>query len=79
MSDKPFIEKCFLCERPFHGPHVYGRYIHQWDTSVCSQCYGANWDGIPPRHHSRLVSHLQSKGMTPPKHNEEGWIDWPTD
>jgi hypothetical protein len=75
--DKPIIYPCFLCNEPFQfGPHVYdGKHIRQWDITVCHRCYG-NRDGIVPEQNSRLVDHLNAKGIRV-QLNDKGYIDWP--
>jgi hypothetical protein len=76
--DRPIMRTCFLCTQPFqHGPHVYGKYIRQWDIEVCSTCYNGNrQDGIVLAQHPHLVEHLNTEGIKI-KLNDRGWLDWP--
>jgi hypothetical protein len=77
--DKPHIETCFLCTQPFQfGPHAYdGKHIHQWDITVCSQCYAGNRDdGIVTEQYPHLIEHLNARKI-PVRLNERGWLDWP--
>jgi hypothetical protein len=76
--EEPILKGCFLCEQPFRfGPHTYNcKYIHQWDITVCSQCYASNHDGIVTEQHPRLIEHLNAQKI--PVHlNERGGLDWP--
>jgi hypothetical protein len=76
--DKPIFKICFLCEKSFwFGPHAYnGKYIDQWDITVCSQCYASNHDGIVIEQHPRLIEHLTAQKIAVHL-NEKGWLDWP--
>ena len=78
-TTKPkFYCRCFLCDRGFQfGPHIYdGKKVPAWDIMVCSPCLNGNWDGIVPREGSRLVAHLEARGI-PITLNDKGWIDFP--
>lgn len=75
---KPIIETCFLCTQPLQfWPHAYnGKYIPQWDITVCSQCCARNHDGIVIEQHPHLFEHLTARKI-PVQLNEKGWLDWP--
>jgi len=77
MSSPSRIEyPCFSCEQAFQfGPHLYaGRHIRGYQINVCDTCFGANWDGWNPRVESKLLKHLQGKGLPTPERNEKGWL-----
>ncbi len=71
MSEKKFMDKCFICDGQFQmGPHVYdGRYIKSYNISVCMSCYEGNWDGWAPPYEQRLIDHLKEKGLPIPSRN----------
>lgn len=77
-TEPAFIERCFLCQTPFqYGPHIYsGRPVKAWDVMACNRCLDANWDGIVPSRHPRLIAHLEERGVEI-RLNAKGWIDWP--
>jgi hypothetical protein len=54
-----------LCRRPFRlGPHAYdGRYVPSLKITICQNCESANWDGIVPRSHPRLLEHMKANGI----------------
>jgi hypothetical protein len=72
----PIMEACFMCAKGFQmGPHRYdGKVIRRYQISVCSGCWGANWDGWAPHLERRLISHLAEKEIEIPARNEKGWL-----
>jgi len=71
-------EDCFLCQREFrYGAHRYaGRPIGEWGILVCELCEKANWDGLVPQSHPRLMKHLAERSIAP-KLNDRGWLPIP--
>jgi hypothetical protein len=78
MEEFRVLNPCFICEQPFQfGPHVYdGRYVRQWDVMVCNRCESANWGGLIPESHPRLLAHLGRFGIKL-ELNSKNWIDVP--
>jgi hypothetical protein len=78
MSEVKMTEKCFLCRSQFRcGMHRYdGRNVPAWGIAICKNCESANWDGIVPSSHPRLLDHMKSHGITV-RLNKKGWIDIP--
>jgi hypothetical protein len=75
--DQPIVGTCFLCNKHFRdGPGAYGKYVRQWDITVCSDCYRRNQEGIVPDQNHHLLEHLNTKGIKI-KLNDRGWLDWP--
>jgi hypothetical protein len=77
MSDEvKIMEPCFMCGRSFQfGPHHYdGKFIRRYKISVCSGCWGSNWDGWGPSFEAKLIPHLNVLGLSVPKRNAKGWI-----
>lgn len=71
------LETCFVCQRsfPFGKGKYHGRYIAQYDMTVCETCIANNWDGLNPRHEKRFEKHLEDRGIQSPARNENGWYD----
>jgi hypothetical protein len=78
MTEFFHTEECFLCQRHFrHGPHAYdGRYVQPLGITICRTCESANWDGIVPACHPRLLAHMKANGIKV-RLNKKGWIDIP--
>ncbi len=68
--------RCAVCGREYQWePHRYdGEYIPRYQLNACSPCYMGNWDGWNPHFESKLVKHLESKGLPLPERNERGWF-----
>jgi hypothetical protein len=75
-SEIKIMIRCFCCGQDFQfGPHIYaGKHINKYNISVCSSCYGSNWDGWGPTCESKLLAHLKDKELPIPRRNEKGWL-----
>jgi hypothetical protein len=78
MSEAKMTVECFLCRNQFRfGMHHYdGRGVPTWGITICQNCESANWDGIVPRSHPRLLEHMKANGIEV-RLNQKGCIDIP--
>ncbi len=69
---------CLVCRRAFQiGPHVYdGRWIAQWNASVCNSCIKMNWDGVVPSVRPHVIEHLEAEKIDY-ELNDKGRLDIP--
>jgi hypothetical protein len=76
VDEHKIMYPCFMCGRSFQmGPHRYdGKYIARYKISVCSGCWGSNWDGWGPHQEMLLVAHIRAEGIDMPDRNEKGWL-----
>lgn len=66
--------KCFMCGREYqHSEGIYdGRKCEVYDFIVCNRCFEFNWDGWSIGDEEKILKHLRSKGIEPPKRNGKG-------
>ena len=76
MNEDKKTHICFTCGRKFQmQEHVYdGTWIRNYQIEVCKSCYNMNWDGWTTDRSTRIIKHLQEKGLPIPEFNEKGWL-----
>jgi hypothetical protein len=70
------LETCDICGGSFeYGPNRYaGRWLRRYEMLACDGCLRGNHDGSGPFAESRILAHLNRKGLRPPARNEKGWL-----
>lgn len=71
------IESCFLCGRKCDRGENHrweGRLVQAYKMFVCRTCYEANWDGWNPMYESKIITHLNQKGIAVPARNANDWL-----
>ena len=67
--------ECPTCNRKFQfGPERYeGRFIRDWNLTLCGICSGGQDKEFPPIHEERLIEILRERGIKPLR-NRSGFI-----
>lgn len=69
------MQTCGLCGTSFQfGTGVYdGKHIARYQLTVCRGCWEGNHDGWAKWLETKLVAHLNAKGIQIPERNAAGW------
>lgn len=76
MPTAKFMSNCGVCGGEYQqGPGRYeGHLLKLYGISCCDTCWHGNCDGWAPHYESRLLAHLEAKGLQVPARNVKGLL-----